>query len=398
MTMAGPSPDSYPTGLMQRSLDSSAYITAEAFAGDKAAIFAAEWFCAAREEDLPEAGDHLIIAIAGENVLLVRDRAGELHAHYNVCRHRGARLCDHDNDQRWGLTLDSGVVGRNTIRCPYQAWSYALDGRLLAAPHLQDTPGFDKADYALYPVGVARWGGFVFLNLTPGQAPDFFSGLADASRRLSNYPLAQLRTAPTIRYELAANWKLILENYNECYHCPGVHPELCEILPSFKTRGGIDLDWEAGIPHREGAVTCTASGTTGRAPFPGLSDEEQVRHKGELIYPNLMLSVAMDHVAAFVLWPVAPDRTIVDCRFLFHPDEMAKRGFDPSDASEFWDLVNRQDWAVCERVQSGITSTPHTHGYYSPIEDYSLDIRRYIADLQARLGGRGVAGPRLRDQ
>ena len=375
-------------GPLERSLPGSAYLTADAYTRDKATIFAREWFCAAREGDLPEAGDHLILDIAGESILLVRDKAGKLHAHYNVCRHRGARLCDAASDARWGVTLDAGVVARNLIRCPYHGWSYALDGRLLAAPHLQDMPGFDKADYPLHPVGVATWGGFVFLNLTSDTAPDFDAGLGEAPRRLGNYPLADLRTAQTIRYELAANWKLILENYNECYHCPGVHPELCAIVPAFRERGGVDLDWEAGIPHRDGAVTYTLSGTTTREPFPGLSEDEKVRHKGELLYPNLMLSVASDHAAAFLLWPVAADRTIVECRFLFHADEMARPDFDASDAVDFWDLVNRQDWAVCERVQSGIAARVHTHGYYSPIEDLSLDIRRYIAGRQSGTGSR----------
>ena len=374
-----PSDDTPP---MERSLDSAAYRTAVAFARDRATIFSRQWFCAGREEDLPDAGDHRVLDIAGESVLLVRDRAGALYAHYNVCRHRGARLCDAANDARWGLTLDAGVVGRNMIRCPYHGWSYGFDGRLLAAPQLQDTPGFEKADYPLHRVGVSCWGGFVFVNLSPDTAPDFAAALDAAPRRLGNYPLADLRTATTIRYEVNANWKLILENYNECYHCPGVHPELCEIVPAFRDRGGIDLDWEAGIPHREGAVTYTASGTTARAPFPGLSDEEKVRHKGELLYPNLMLSVSCDHAAAFVLWPIAADRTVIECRFLFHPDEMALATFDPSDATDFWDLVNRQDWAVCERVQSGIAASVHTHGYYAPIEDLSLDIRRYVSRCQ----------------
>lgn len=371
------------TAAMEQSLESSAYLTPAAHARDKATIFATQWFCAAREEDLPIAGDHLVLDVAGESVLLVRDGAGALHAHYNVCRHRGARLCDTGNDQRWGLTLDAGVVARNMIRCPYHGWSYALDGRLLAAPHLQDAPGFSKADYPLHPVGVATWAGFVFVNLTPGGAPNFETGLGDAPRRLGNYPLAALRTARTIRYELAANWKLVLENYNECYHCPGVHPELCAIVPAFRDRGGIDIDWDAGVPHRDGAVTYTTTGTTARSPFPGLSDDEKTRHKGELLYPNLMLSVAMDHVAAFMLWPIDAGHTIVECRFLFHPDEIAKPDFDPSDAVDFWDLVNRQDWAVCERVQSGIASRIHTHGYYSPIEDLSLDIRRYVSERQS---------------
>lgn len=371
-------------GGMERSLDSAAYLTGAAFAADRATILAREWVCAAREEDLAEPGSHVVLDIAGESVIVLRDRAGVLHAHYNVCRHRGARICDAGNDARWGVKLDAGVITGNRIRCPYHGWTYGFDGRLLAAPQLQDMPGFVKADFPLHPVGVSAWGGFVFLNLSPADAPDFAAALDAAPRRLGNYPLAELRTGATIRYDVQANWKLILENYNECYHCPGVHPELCEIVPAFRVRGGIDLDWEAGIPHREGAVTYTATGTTARAPFPGLSEGEKVRHKGELIYPNLMLSVSCDHAAAFVLWPMAADRTVIECRFLFHPDEMGKATFDPSDAVDFWDLVNRQDWAVCERVQSGIAARVHTHGYYAPIEDLSLDIRRYVSRCHDR--------------
>ncbi len=264
------------------------------------------------------------------------------------------------------------MVGRALIRCAYHGWAYGLDGHLVATPGID---GIDKAKFGLHPVGLAEWGGFLFLSLSPMLPPD----IGDAALRLGNYPLADLITARTLTYDVRANWKLILENYNECYHCAGVHPELCEVVPEFRRDGGIHLDWEAGIPHRDGAVTYTRSGTTNRAPFPGLSAEERVRHKGELIYPNLMLSVAMDHAAAFLLWPLAHDRTRIECRFLFHPDEAARDDFNSSDAVDFWDLVNRQDWAVCERVQAGISSRIHDRGLYSPMEDYSLDIRRYVA-------------------
>lgn len=366
---------------MEESLPSSAYLTPEAWAFEREAIFTREWLCVAREEDVPEPGSHRQIDVAGENILLVRTRQGDLRAHYNVCRHRGARLCDHQNDAKWGLKLPGGVIG-NLIRCPYHGWAYDLEGALVAAPGMPKE-GFEKADFPLYPAGVETWGGFVFLNLTPASAPPIAPALHEAPRRLANYPLADLRTAETRSYDVAANWKIILENYNECHHCGPVHPELCEVVPEFRKNGGMHLDWEAGIPHREGATTYTASGTTTRDFFPGLTPEEQVRHKGELIYPNLMFSVSSDHAAAFILWPLAVDLTRVECRFLFHRDEMAKPGFDPSDAVDFWDLVNRQDWAVCERVQRGIAARVHEHGYYSPLEDYSLDIRRYIADRQA---------------
>ena len=170
--------------------------------------------------------------------------------------------------------------------------------------------------------GVDSWGGFVFLNLTPAEAKPLAAQLGGIPDRLQRYPLRDLRIGATIRYEVAANWKIICENYNECYHCGGVHPELCAVVPSFREAGGADLDWNRGIPHREGAYTFTHSGTTARRAFPGLDADEQVRHKGELVYPNLFLSVACDHVAAFILQPRGAERTDITCHFLFETHEI----------------------------------------------------------------------------
>jgi Rieske 2Fe-2S family protein len=276
------------------------------------------------------------------------------------------------------------VTAAGTIRCPYHLWTYSLDGELLSAPHLREADGLDKKDFSLYPVGIESWGGFFFLNLTPDEAARTGHSLArqlgPIPERVKRYPLAELRSARKLTYEVAANWKVIMENYNECYHCAGVHPELCEVVPAFRENGGAHLDWDQGIDHREGAFTFTRSGTTNRAPFATLSEEEKTRHKGELIYPNFMLSLSPEHAAAFQLWPLSAERTRVDCDFLFHPSEMAKPGFDPEDAVEFWDLINRQDWAICERVQLGMRCRVHRFGYYAPMEDLSLDIRRYVRE------------------
>jgi Rieske 2Fe-2S family protein len=226
-------------------------------------------------------------------------------------------------------------------------------------------------------VGVGTWGGFVFVHLSPERARPLAESVAHAADTLANYGLADLVVGATFGYDVAANYKVILENYNECYHCGPVHPELSRLVPSFAGGGG-DLDWAAGIPHREGAWTFTTTGTTTRAPLPGLDADERTRHKGDLVYPNLMLSASADHVAAFVLLPHAPDRTTVQCSLLFAADAVAAAGFDPSDAGELWDLVNQQDWAVCESVQRGMSSRSYRHGWFAPMEDDSLDIRRWL--------------------
>ena len=371
---------------MQQSLPSSYYTEPQIFRREQELIFAREWFCAGREEDIRAPGDYRVVDVAGESVLVVRTKRGELKAHYNVCRHRGARLCAAPQGSNWGVRVAGGVMSDGTIRCPYHQWTYGLDGQLLGAPFLKDAESFRREDFSLYPVALDCWGGFFFLKLdcqNESSIDGVRSQLGSAVQRTIRYPLHELRSGHMISYGVAANWKIVAENYNESYHCGGIHPELCEVVPDFKRAGGSNLNWEDGIPHRDGAYTFTKTGKTNRAPFPALNEAEKVRHKGELCFPNLMLSLACDHVAAFALWPLAADRTRIDCNFLFYPDEMAKQDFDPMDAVAFWDLVNRQDWAICERVQQGVSSRVHKFGYYAPMEDPSLDIRNYV---NARLG------------
>jgi phenylpropionate dioxygenase-like ring-hydroxylating dioxygenase large terminal subunit len=373
-------------------LPGSAYRSARQFALERDLIFHGDWFLVGRDELIAGRGDYLHADVAGESVLVVRTRAGELRGFFNVCRHRGSQLVM-DEATASGMPAEPSGRFRGSISCPYHAWTYGLEGELRVAPFLSESDGLRRDHLHLHPVAVDTWGGFVFVNLTAGDSPErsLTSQLGEAVTRTRNYVLEELGIGARLVYDVVANWKVIVENFNECYHCGPVHPELCELVPAFKREGGRGLTartWEDGIPHRDGATTFTFSGTTERAPLPGLSEEERVRHKGELIYPNLMLSLSADHVVAFTLWPAAADRTRIVCDFLFHPLEMARPAFDPSDAVAFWDLVNRQDWRMCESVQRGMGSRAFTHGYYAPMEDLSLDIRRYLAD---RLGS-GVHG------
>jgi Rieske 2Fe-2S family protein len=358
-------------------LPSSWYQDQHIFDLEREHIFLQEWLCVAREEDFCSAGDHRVLDIQGESIILLRNSEGDLRAFYNVCRHRGAQLCA--TSEAADSVLKGGVSSKFIV-CPYHAWSYDLDGQLVRTPHLPDDVEFNAGEIKLHPVAVDCWQGFIFIHMSPATARPFSEHIAHVSNRFDRYGMKNLRVTKTIRYEVNANWKVICENYNECYHCGPVHPELCRIVPSFRDKGSANIDWDEGIAHREGATTFTTTGLSKRRMFPDLNEAEQSRHFGELIYPNMFISLSSDHVAIFVLQAIGPQKTVIDCHFLFETHEMDKTDFDPSDAVDFWDLINHQDWEICQRVQQGMSSRMHEHGYCSPMEDLTLDIRKYVSD------------------
>jgi Rieske 2Fe-2S family protein len=363
---------------LKEALPREMYVDASAWTLERDTVLHGEWFCVGRTDDLGLAAPSrmAVVDVAGESVLVTCDDQLQLHAVYNVCRHRGSQLHPMDPTE-----TSPALCAASAIRCPYHSWTYGLDGTLLRAPHAEVE---DTAAFGLHPVGVDTWGGFVFVHLAPTAAGPLAGAVAGPTVSLANYRLGELVTGAVLHYEVAANYKVLLENYNECYHCGPVHPELCRLVPSF-AGGGRDLDWAAGVPHRQGAWTFTTTGTTDRRALPGLSATERERHKGDLVYPNLMLSASADHVAAFQLLPTAVDRTTVVCSLLFARAECASPGFDPADAADLWDLVNRQDWGICESVQRGMSSRAYRQGWFAPMEDESLDIRRWLLPrLEAR--------------
>ncbi len=366
-------------GGLQAALPREMYVDPGAFAVERDRVLYGEWFCVGRRADLglDEPGRVAVVDVVGESILLTSDEEGRLHAAYNVCRHRGSQLFPSEP----GAEPVCAVAG--SLRCPYHSWTYALDGSLLRAPHA-DLADADRPAFSLNRVETGDWAGFVFVHLGAPSSP-LAEAMARPARTLANYAMGELVTGLRFSYEVAANYKVIAENYNECYHCGPVHPELTRLVPAFGG-GGTGIDWDNGVPHREGAWTFTMSGTTTRAPLPGLDEAERTRHKGELVHPNLMLSAAADHVAAFVLLPQSVDHTRIECLLLFHPSAVADPAFDPSDAGDLWDLVNQQDWAICASVQRGMSSRSWTHGWFAPMEDDSADIRRW---LLPRLGHDG---------
>ena len=242
---------------MEKTLHRDLYLEDSWFRKEREGIFFAEWMCVGRDSDLSDKGDYRVVDLAGESIVLVRGDDERLRAFFNVCRHRGCQLVDSEDPD-----ATSGRFKAN-IRCPYHSWTYRLDGALHHAPHME----VDKERYHLHEARLDAWAGFVFVNVKPG-VKTLAEHLGPVPDRVARYPLAELVVGRRIGYSVAANWKVLLENFNECYHCAGVHPELCKVVPAFRKDGGADLRWEEGIPHRQGANTFTFSGTTDRQPFP----------------------------------------------------------------------------------------------------------------------------------
>ena len=345
-------------GSGARALAARWYHTPEVFAQERERIFARDWICVARSEQLERAGDFVLAEIAGESIIVTRAADERVRAFFNVCRHRGTRLCAQASGRFAG-----------TIQCPYHAWTYALDGALLAARTMADVPDFERADFPLLQADVALFEGFVFVSLAP-QAETFAQAFAPLAGRFARWNLGGLRTARTIAYDLACNWKLVFQNYSECYHCPLVHPQLDKLSPSDSGRNdlceGPFLGGYSELRRHGGSLTTT--GTSARAPLGDVGGDDLDRVYYYTIFPSLLLSLHRDYVMAHYVQPVAPDRTRVTCVWLFDAAALAAPGFDPSDAVDFWDVTNRQDWAINELAQLGTGSCAYVPGPYANAE------------------------------
>jgi Rieske 2Fe-2S family protein len=341
-----------------QTLPAAAYASDTVFQLERRGLFAKSWLCAGREADIPSPGDWFLRELAGESVIVMRAPDGRVHAYHNVCRHRGSRLLEETSGR-----------GLKRILCPYHSWTYELDGRLQQAPGMANDPRC--AGLGLLGVQAASHEGFIFLNLDAGAQPlqDYLHDLPDLSR----FQMASLVCGKRIEYEVAANWKLISENYSECYHCPNAHPQLHRIsdLIARTNRPNQQGGCFNGGPMlmREGVQTMSMSGKSTLPQIPGLSADDHRYVYYYVVYPNLLLSPHPDYVLTHTAWPLAPDRTRIICEWLFTAAAVNSPGFDPRDVVEFWDVTNRQDWKLCERTQLGARSRGFRPGLYTPVED-----------------------------
>src|SRR6059058_451283 len=273
--MTGFQPTVYSYRHGARTMPRERYTSPEIFAEERERLFGRHWNCVGRASAFTKPGDYQLRTIAGESLILVRDRGGELHAFFNVCRHRGTQICREASGQF-----------SETIQCPYHAWTYALDGRLIGAPHMNEVDGFDKKEFPLHEAAVAEWEGFVFVNIGDKLQP-FQEWFGPMLRRLARFELPQLKVGHRVQYEVAANWKLIFQNYSECLHCPMIHPELSTVLPY--TSGANDLtDGPFLGGYMEIKAPNESATLTGRAcalPLGELAREDQRRAFYYALFP-----------------------------------------------------------------------------------------------------------------
>lgn len=334
------------------------YTSPDVFREELDRIFERSWLCVGRIEEIASPGQYFLVEHRRESIIVLRDGEGTVRAFYNVCRHRGTRLCERKRGRF-----------RETIQCGYHAWTYALDGSLVGAPHMEELDGFDKGSFPLRRVQVGEWGGFLFINFAEAPKP-LAESLQPLQSRFAHYDLANLRAVRRIVYDVRANWKLIFVNFSECLHCPVIHPKLAKLSPyrsgkNDLTQGPI-LGGFMTIVEEGGSMTM--SGHAAGPPVGDLTAEDRRRVYYYSVFPTMLLSPHPDYVMYHMLWPVSPERTRIVCEWLFPVAGDEQLEDDPDDAVRFWDMTNRQDWRICELGQAGIASRGFVPGPYSPRE------------------------------
>ncbi len=373
----------------QYTLPAQAYLSPSVFDAEQDRIFSQQWICVFRESEIPNAGDFRTITVASESLIILRDHNGKIRSHVNLCRHRGTRLC----------LAEQGTFAK-TIQCPYHGWTYGLDGKLNGVPDETCFPQFDRSQYPLHSVACTLWQGFIWINLAqsdcqsntqPSAALDFSAYIKPIQDKVIPWQIGELVEIQKIDYQVKANWKLIVQNYSECYHCAPVHPMLTKISPP--KSGGNDLTQGPIFGGYMDVITPGGSMTiSGRSCGPTVgpldpADLQRVYYY--VLFPNLFLALHHDYVMVHSLWPQSPGLTTVECRWLFHPavksksaNELGNREleYDPSDGIKFWDQTNREDWHVSQLTQQGVSSRRYRPGPYSDREAMSAAFdRHYLA-------------------
>ncbi|MFM9913915.1 MAG: aromatic ring-hydroxylating oxygenase subunit alpha [Methylophilaceae bacterium] len=355
----------------RKTLPGRDYVDPAIFELERQRIFFKSWYYAGREEQVVVPGQWFTIDVVGESIIVMRNDEGKLQAFYNVCRHRGSRLCDEKAGQSNGA-----------IMCPYHNLCYNHQGELIATPNMEEHE-LDFDQLSLWPVHVDVWQGFVFVNLSAEKPITLRESLAvhfDEPLRFERFELDKLRIGRSYEAVVNANWKIILENYLECLHCPAVHPELIETIETYKSGWVIEEGRDdGGVSLPPGGSGYSDGGRSNLSVNPCMTALEVNSIYGGAIPPNVTLDIGATGVMIIQLLPISPLQTRVIDTFLFNAADVAKADFDPSPVVDFNEVVSRQDYAVCERVQKGVASRAFSHGVLAEKDIFVYEfVQRYL--------------------
>ena len=361
-------------GLRQaeQTLPGRAYVDADWYERDLKQIFYRQWIFLCHANSMSEPRAFRRFTIGRQSIIVVRDNEGALRGFHNTCRHRGSALC----------VEEAGRFKTPLIRCPYHQWAYGLDGRLVATTSLAETPDFDKQDYPLFPVHIHEWRGCIFACLAD-TPPDIATSFERGSDRIDNWPLEDLVIGHTWEKVMRCNWKVFWENFNECLHCPNIHPELCDLVPIYGRRISQVQDapdWqdhtESGDPKfvgglKPGAESWSCDGSALKNGFPGLTDEEKSRGQSYFVsLPSVFIAAHVDYMRTVRILPLGPEETAISVEWLFLPETLEDPDFDMSNIVDFAVLVMEQDATASELNQQGMHSEKYEHGVLMPEEHY----------------------------
>ena len=367
--------DSPLLGNCPATLPSRAYYAPDWFERDLNQIWARNWIYVGRDNDL-KASTMKRLNVAGQNLMLIKSRAGAITCFHNTCRHRGSELC----------IVDQKTLSGQLIVCPYHAWSYDLNGKLIGTGLAKPTDDFRKEVHGLFAVHVNIHNGFVFVCLAdnPPQFEHAYDGGPDA---LNNWPMADLVTGHTLIKTLNCNWKGFWENYNECLHCPGVHPTLCDRVPIY--RKGImspqeAQDWteNSELPAgnlKNGAKTWTVDGQPCGPEFPKLTAEQ--KSSGYLfvtMLPTCYIVAHVDYVRVVSMRPLTPETTELTAQWLFAPQTLQSKEFDLHNVVDFATTVMMEDALACELNQKGLRSSKYQGGTLMPEEFDVFNFQEWV--------------------
>lgn len=364
------------------SLPASWYYDADWHQRELDNIFYDNWLYLCHSSTLSSPRAFRSFTIGTQGVFLVRDDVGTVRGFHNTCRHRGSVLC---------LESD-GRFPNKLIRCPYHQWAYSLDGRLVATSSHAEAVDFDKADYPLFPIAVREWKGGIFVSLSDNP-PDLEHGFGRGSDRIENWPMEKLVVGHTWQKTIDCNWKIFWENFNECLHCPNIHPELVDLVPIYGRRisyyrdepnwpqhhGNPEPQFAGGL--REGATSWSTDGKSQGARFDGLTDEEIARGQSYFVStPSVFIAAHVDYMRTVRILPLGPEQTDITVEWLFLPETLEDPDFDLENVTDFAKLVMLQDSDASEINQRGIRSRRFEQGVLMPEEHYVKGFHDWVRE------------------